>query len=175
MKIITINNNNLTDNDISYEVNRVKGLLVNSNDDLLLCHNNNTFQFLGGHVDSDEELHISLKRELMEEAGISDVNIRNPFLKIITYDDNYFNSGKVVKNIIHYFKVETDEKPNMEKTKYDMIESRTPFYLYYIKDYELERFIIQEEQKDNIDNCIAKEMLLAAGVYNNIYKGDEVI
>ena len=49
MKTIIFNDNNLTDNDIEMRVVRVKGLMFNSSGKILLAHNNNTYQFPGGH------------------------------------------------------------------------------------------------------------------------------
>ena len=53
MKRIFINDNYLRKDDIDFEVVRVKALLVNSKGELLLAHNNNTYQLIGGHVEVD--------------------------------------------------------------------------------------------------------------------------
>ncbi|MEE1342663.1 MAG: NUDIX domain-containing protein, partial [Lachnospiraceae bacterium] len=70
----------------------------NSNNELLIAHNNNTYQLIGGHLKKDEPLEDCLKREIKEETGIYIDEINNPFLNITTYDDNYFFSNKKVEN-----------------------------------------------------------------------------
>jgi len=63
MKNIIINDSNLTDKDIEQTVIRVKGLLINSKGKILLAHNNNTYQFLGGHLEDNEKIDDCISRE----------------------------------------------------------------------------------------------------------------
>ena len=63
----------------------------------------------------------------------------------------------------------------MDSVNLDLVESETPFVLYYIKDYELEDFINQEVEDKNIDEKIAREMLLAYDVYKYLDEEVEVI
>ena len=119
MKQIIFNDNNLTDNDIELKVVRVKALMINSNGKILLAHNNNTYQFPGGHTEENESKKDCLIREVMEETGI-ELNVdEEPFLCITTYDNNYFGSGKKVLNSIYYYRTFTDSLPDLSKTHYD--------------------------------------------------------
>ena len=70
MKRILINDDNLKIDDLDFEVIRVKGLIINSDGDILIAHNNGTYQFPGGHKEDDETLDDSLEREIKEETGI---------------------------------------------------------------------------------------------------------
>ena len=54
MKQILINENNLELEDMEKTVIRVKGMIINSNKEILLAHNNGTYQFPGGHKEDDE-------------------------------------------------------------------------------------------------------------------------
>ena len=103
MRKIIINDSNLKENDIDYSVIRVKALIINDEDKIILAHNNGTFQFPGGHLEEGEELKDAVIREIREETGINDMILDDPFLQIVTYDDNYFNSGKHVINKIYYY------------------------------------------------------------------------
>ena len=175
MRQVIINDHNLNDNDIDYAVTRVKAFMVSDNKDLLLVHNNNTYQFPGGHVEKGEDYKDTLIREIKEETGIDVDKIEDPFLVINTYDNSYFGSDSKVLNKIFYFIVHTNSKPNMNSVNLDLVESETPFVLYYIKDYELEDFINQEVEDKNIDEKIAREMLLAYDVYKYLDEEVEVI
>lgn len=84
MRRILLNDDNLQEEDLDFEVIRVKGLIINSTGDILIAHNNGTYQFPGGHKEDDENLDDCLEREIREETGIS-VTSNGPFMQITTY------------------------------------------------------------------------------------------
>ena len=169
MKEFIINDDNLRDEDIEMKVIRVKALMFNSNGNILLAFNNNTYQFQGGHVNDDEDIDECIKREIREEVGI-DVEIKEePFLSIETYDNNYFNTGKKVLNTIYYYRVFTDLEPDFSRTKYDQLEMKTDFDLFYVSFSNLEKFLISKIDSNEIDPKIAREMLHIVREYNQIY------
>lgn len=173
MKQIFINDNHLKEEDIDYEVIRVKALIVNHNDEILLAHNNYTYQFPGGHKDKEEDLESALQRELKEETGMDLVIDTGPFLQIKTYDNDYFNTGKKVENKIYYFRVFTDEEPDFTKTSYDGLEKESDFNLFYIQIQDLKYFINKSMEDATIDPKIGREMLLALSEYNELFGGIE--
>ena len=69
MKRVIINDNNLDIMNMDSTVIRVKALMVNEKNELLIVHNNYTYQFPGGHWRANESLEESLKREIKEETG----------------------------------------------------------------------------------------------------------
>lgn len=171
MKQIIFNDNNLTDNDIELKVVRVKALMINSNGKILLAHNNNTYQFPGGHTEENESKKDCLIREVMEETGI-ELNVdEEPFLCITTYDNNYFGSGKKVLNSIYYYRTFTDSLPDLSKTHYDELELATDFNLYYVNFNTIEKFLKNAIENGSIDVNIAKEMINVVDVYHEVYGG----
>ena len=171
MKEFVINDDSLRDEDIEMKVIRVKALILNSKGNILLAFNNNTYQFPGGHVDEGEEIDECMKREIREEVGI-DVEVNDPFLSIETYDNNYFGTGKKVLNTIYYYRVFTDLEPDFSRTKYDDLEAKTDFDLFYVDFSNLEKFIISKIDSNEIDPKIAREMLHVVKEYNQIYGGE---
>lgn len=170
MKRILINDDNLKIDDLDFEVIRVKGLIINSDGDILIAHNNGTYQFPGGHKEDDETLDDSLEREIKEETGI-DVESQGPFMLITTYDSNYFNQNKKVCNKIYYYVINTNETPNFEETHYDELECQTEFNLFYISLNELQEFLNKSIDEGSLDINIGREMLLVLEEYNNLYGG----
>ena len=170
MKRILINDDNLKIDDLDFEVIRVKGLIINSDGDILIAHNNGTYQFPGGHKEDDETLDDSLEREIKEETGI-DVESQGPFMSITTYDSNYFNQNKKVCNKIYYYVINTNETPNFEETHYDELECQTEFKLFYISLNELQEFLNKSIDEGSLDINIGREMLLVLEEYNNLYGG----
>ena len=170
MKRILINDDNLKIDDLDFEVIRVKGLIINSDGDILIAHNNGTYQFPGGHKEDDETLDDSLEREIKEETGI-DVESQGPFMLITTYDSNYFNQNKKVCNKIYYYVINTNETPNFEETHYDELECQTEFNLFYISLNDLQEFLNKSIDEGSLDINIGREMLLVLEEYNNLYGG----
>ena len=171
MKEIIINDNKLTDNDIEKKVVRVKGLLINSSGQILLAHNNNTYQFPGGHKEDFESIDSCIIREIKEETGIELSVDGGPFLCITTYDNNYFGSGKKVKNSIYYYRFLTDEKPNFNETHYDELELATEFNLFYVVFADLENFLNKAIEDGNIDGNIGREMIHVFNIYKEQFGG----
>ena len=171
MKTIIFNDYNLDDNQMIDKVIRVKGLIINSNGNILLAHNNNTYQFPGGHLEDNEDMDDCIIREIMEETGIFLEVKEEPFLCIKTYDNNYFNTGKKVLCYVYYYRFFTDKMPDLSKTHYDELEIATDFNLYYIVFSDLRNFLKKAISNDMINPAISREMIAAIDVYNEVYGG----
>ena len=171
MKKIVINDNNLNNDSMEMEVVRVKGLIINSKGKILLAHNNNTYQFPGGHREDDESNEECIVREIKEETGINVLLKEEPFMCITTYDNDYFGTGRKVLSKIYYYRFFTDELPNYEETHYDALELATDFNLFYIEFDDLKNFLMKCIKNDTIDANIAREMIFVVDVYNEIFGG----
>lgn len=159
MKEILYNHDNLTKDDIDEVVTRVKALIINSDNEIMLGYSNKTYQFPGGHLENGETLEEALLREIKEETGIELKNISiKPFQKITHYSKNYYNSSKNRQNDIYYFIIKTDEKFNMENSNLDEGERLGNYTVKYIKLDEFEQ-ILTDSIKDNpINKTIVEEM-----------------
>ena len=171
METIIINDNNLIDDEIESKVTRVKGLIINSKGKILLAHNNNTYQFPGGHLEDDEDMDSCIIREIKEETGISVEVKEEPFLCIKTYDNDYFGTGKKVLNSIYYYRFFTDDMPNFEETQYDELELATEFSLFYVVFADLENFLNKAINDGNIDANIGREMIHVFNIYKEQFGG----
>lgn len=171
MRQIIINDNNLVDEDMEDSVTRVKGLIINSRGKILLAHNNNTYQFPGGHIEEGEDMNSCIVREVKEETGIDVTVDEEPFLCIKTYDNNYFGSGKKVLNSIYYYRFLTDAMPNFEETHYDELEMATDFNLFYVVFADLENFLNKSIDDGMIDPSIGREMIHVVQIYHDLYGG----
>ncbi len=169
MKEIIINDKNLTDSDIEETVVRVKGLVLNYKGTILLAHNNNTYQFPGGHVEEGETMEDCIVREIKDETGIRLTVTEGPFLCIKTYDDDYFGTGKNVLNCIYYYRLFTDEVPNFSETHYDELELATDFNLFYLNFGQLDEFLKKHISSDKMDPKIAREMIYVVEEYNKLF------
>ena len=166
MKQLITNNYNLTDSDMTEVVKRVKVLLVNSNNDVLLGYSHNNYQFPGGHVEENETLVQAVNREILEETGI-ELNITNiePFACAIGYYKDWPAEGKNRKIEIYYYEVKTDEKPNLENTDYTENEKDGNFELRYIPLLNVENVLRTNAEEYGDKKGIAREMIDLFWVY----------
>lgn len=98
MKEFITNKYNLTEDDVTEVVKRVKVLAINSNNEILLGYSHNDYQFPGGHVEEGESLLQTVKREMLEETGI-DLKMENvePFAVALGYYKDWPAEGKIGK------------------------------------------------------------------------------
>ncbi len=166
MKNIITNQYNLTDYDITEIVRRVKILIINSNDEILLGYSHNNYQFPGGHVEDGEELIQTVKRELREETGMTLNNLNIiPFARAIGYYKDWPEKGKNRKIEIYYYEIKTDDRPNLNNTSYTKNEKDGKFELRYIPLSDVEEELRRNVLKFGDEKGIAREMLELFAVY----------
>ena len=161
MKRIIYNESNLKNSEIDEKVVRVKGVFVNSNNEILLSCCEDLYQFPGGHVELGETLLEAFKREIEEEMGITLKEINEPYLHIINCTRNYRNTGKNRQNEIYYYLVKTEEEPHLEKTNFDEYESLGNYNVNKIKLCEFKEKVLSNEFNKNETIGLTKEMLTA--------------
>ena len=69
MKKLVTNQYSLKEEDMTEVVKRVKILLRNSNNEVLLAYSHNNYQFLGGHVEERETLIETVNREITKKQA----------------------------------------------------------------------------------------------------------
>lgn len=158
-----INKDNLKESEIDSIVKRVKSLIINSNNEILLGYSNNEYQFPGGHVEEGETIEHALKREVLEETGIEIENNIKAFYRINGYYKDWPCKGKNRKTENYYFIINTDLKPNLSKASYTNSEKEGNFSLKYIPLESVEELLI----KNKDTRGIAKEMLTVIRFYKN--------
>ena len=164
-KIIT-NKNNLKEEDMTELVQRVKVLLVNSRNEILLGYSHNDYQFPGGHVDDGEKLIDTLKREILEETGIIlNIDEIEPFACAIGYYKDWPAEGKNRKIEIYYYEIKTDEQPNLENTEYTENEKDGNFELRYINLNDVEQELSTNADKFGDKYGIARGMIDLLKIY----------
>lgn len=161
MKEVIFNNQNLSDEDIQIFENKVKVIIKNSKDELLVCKRNGVIHFIGGKVEKNETCQEAAAREIAEETGIA-ISVSDssliPFFRMKQYQQNYYNSGKNCSLSITYLLCDTDEKFDYDKRNLDEYESKEHFTLEYIpmhnflEELEKNREIAKKDKREFIIN-----------------------
>ncbi len=170
MKIETKNLNNLTMNDIQKQQHRVKVILLNSKDEILLCRRNGVYNFIGGHIEKGEGPLECAQREIREETGMTVRlgNFEQPFYKLQCYEKNYYNLGLNYFTTIQFLVGNTDSQIDLDKRQLDENESKQVFTLEYIP-YEKLREVLDENRviaKKEKREFIIDEMLHVLDEYD---------
>ena len=134
MEIKIFNQDNLKDNEINEVVTRVKVFLLNENNEILIANCVDCYMLPGGHVEEDESLISTLKREVLEETGISidDSEIKQPFLEVRTYKKNHRGTTKNRLSKIIYFFIKSNKIPDLTKLNLTEFEKENNFQINFI-------------------------------------------
>lgn len=169
MKRVIINEDNLNIMNIDSTIIRVKALMVNKKDELLIVHNNYTYQFPGGHWKLSESLEDCLKREIKEETGIDSTIETGPFMVIEEYYKNYLETGNSRCNKMYYYIVHNNDNPKVEEMSLSELEKQTDFNLFYIPIKDMKQFLEESIANNTIEKIIGMEMLTVMKEYKENY------
>ena len=174
MEIKILNPDNLTDNEVDEIVTRIKVFLLNENNKILIAHCGECCMLPGGHVENNESLISTLKRELLEETGISidDSEIKQPFLEVRTYKKNHRETNKNRMSKIVYFFIKTNKKPDLNNLNLTEHEKENNFSTSFVDINSLEetlKKIINNSKLDYVAG-IANEILFAFKKLENYLK-----
>lgn len=169
MKIVTLNPNKLTMKDIDREQHRVKVLLFNSKDEVLLCKINGVYNFIGGHIEGNETSVETAQREIKEETGISMKleDFSAPFFKLQSFEKNYYNSSRNYFTTIEFIEGKTDKPIDLNSTNLDSEEKKKIFQLEYIAYKDLSNILEGNRDASKKENreFIIDEMQAVLKVY----------
>lgn len=160
MKDIIINKDNVKESEVTYKSIRVKALIINENNEILLGHSYSEYQFPGGHVEEGEDLNLALRRELKEETGLLyETKELDPYARKIQYIKDFPKTGENKKVVINYYLINDDRIPDLDNTNYTEEEKDGNYKLRYIP-----LKIVRDVIKENVLKCgdvsgIAQEML----------------
>ncbi len=165
MKEILYNYDNLLKEDINETVIRIKILLINEQNEIMLGHCDNIYQFPGGHLEEGESFITCIKREVLEETGIDlDVELDNeikPFLKISHFNRDYPSKGSNRSSELYYYYLKTDKHPDLSRVNYTENEKKGKFEVKKINMDTVEKVLIDNIPGNPKNKIIVPEMIEA--------------
>ena len=166
MRKIIKNDHHLKEHDITDFVKKVKVLLINSHNEVMLAHCHNQYQFPGGTQEPEEDLIDTLNREIKEETGLQlNIKVLDPIIGSFGYYKDWPEIGRNKKIEIYYYEILTDEKPKLDHTHLTENEKAGNFALRYISFNKIEEEILKNVEQYGDVQGIAKEMLEILKLY----------
>ena len=169
MEKIIINKDNLKDEDMTEVIKKVKVMLINSKNEILIGYSYNCYQFPGGTHEEGEELIETINREIEEETGIV-LNATNlePFACSFGYYKDWPKEGINRKIEIYYYKMMLDELPHLDNTNYTDAEIEGKFELRYLPLDGIEEVLIKNAEEYPVAIPITNELLELFKVYRKL-------
>ena len=165
MKIIQFNKDNITKEKIEKTVRKSRGIVLNEEGKALVVNYAGLYMLPGGKIEEGEEEKVTetLKREVLEEAGIEKVEFEEePFLKIESYDKDYYdrqlkkNISRLTETFFYFGK--TKEQINLDKQSLTESEKNGNFSISFenlsVIQYLVENNKTDNEKKENFDREI---------------------
>ncbi len=169
MKTIIYNQDLLDEKDVKYRSIRLKALIINSKNELLVGYSHNTYQFIGGHLEEGEDLIEGLVREVEEEAGIKvEKEEIKPFFLRKKYYKNYPEENANSCYEYHYYVINTDRLPDLTKVNYTEAEKVGKFELRYIPIEKIEEEFEENKKVSERTKIVEEENIEAIKIFKSM-------
>lgn len=163
--MILVNNPfNLNLNDITEIMNKVRCIIVDKNNNILLTHYADMYMFPGGKLKNNENNTIALIRELREELGIDFTTFE--IQEFITYENYLKNYNRVDNDVVNrlnktkYYIIEVDnlKELNISKDNLSLNEKNNKFYTEFCNLYESLNKVNNYKSNNIRNNYFKKEI-----------------
>lgn len=152
MKIIEFNQNHITKDETDKVARKVRGIILNQEGKALVAKNMGIYILPGGSMEVENRKQ-ALQRELLEEAGIEQVELEDiPFLKIENYDAKHYD--KVSKRLItkltetYFYFGKTQQQVNKVKQNLTESEKKGDFSISF-ENLSVIEYLVEHNQTDN--------------------------
>lgn len=152
MKVIQYNQENVTKEEIDKVVRKSRGIILNKDGKALCIKYAGLYTFPGGSIEEENPLE-TLHREVLEETGIEQVKFeQEPFLKIESYDRNYYDR-KQKKNInrlteTYFYYGNTQDEIHQERQVLTQSEKEEEFTASF-QNLSVLQYLAENNQTDN--------------------------
>ena len=168
---LVINEDNLKISDVDDYSTKVRAILVDEDNKILIANYHSMILLPGGKVDEGETLSTAITRELSEELGQDyDEKELESFVTLNYYQKNYPKIDGILKNRLvktHYF-VGKYKEIKKDLQKLTEREKRGNFRLELVSLEELENLILNNQNNNPRNIYFQKELLTILEMYKNI-------
>lgn len=172
MKLV-LNDENMQINEISEFNSKVRAILIDEENRVLIANYGGVFLFPGGSIDAKESINEAIIRELREETGMIYEERDLTFLaQLDFFQKNYMKRNGMIKNrlIRTYYFIGNIKKIELKHQCLTEKEKKDGFKLELVPLSEFERFILNN-QNDNFRNIyFQREMIEIIKLYRNSFE-----
>lgn len=170
MKRIILNDDNLRVEDIENRIKKVRALIIDDNNMVTLCNYGDVYMMPGGKIEDDEEVILTLLRELEEELGIRFE--KDELKKLVTIENMAKNypiresndrCNRVCKT--SYFVIRSNRKIDKNKVRLTDSELKHNFRIEYVLMNRVLEVIENNEYRNCRNKYFVKEMLIVFKEY----------
>ena len=175
---LTINKHNLKLNEIEEYKIKVRAILINEKNELLIANYGGTYLLPGGKIDQNEEITKCLLRELKEETGtIYNYNELEYLCHIDYFQNKYPKVNGKIKNrlITTYYYIGKYKNIILDKIKLTENEQKGNFKLQLIPLDELENILIENKNNNPRNIYFQKELLAVINIYQNLEQKKKIL
>lgn len=168
---IVINDDNLKMNEVNKQNSKVRAILVNDNNEVMVAYYGGVILLPGGSMDKDENVLEALRREIREEIGISYETEDLSFLaELDHFQRNYVSREGATSNLLvktYYFtgSYKSIDYSNQHLTRK---EKKDGFRLELIPLEEIEKKVLENQNDNPRNEYFQRELLEIINVYKSI-------
>ena len=168
--MLVINEDNLSTEEVQEFSEKVRAILVDENNRILIAHYGNVILLPGGSIEANENIYDAIKRELSEETGqVYEAIELEPIGTLKHFQKNYPKRDGTTRNRLvqtHYFTgtYKVILKDNQSLTEK---EHKDGFKLELLSLEELERIIATNQSANPRNIYFRQELLAILNAYKN--------
>lgn len=174
---LIINDDNLNINEVQEFSIKVRAILIDENNQMLIANYGNVILLPGGKVDNGETYYTAVIRELREEIGLEYSREELNYLVTLNYyQKNYPKREGTFQNRLvqtHYF-VGQYKGIKKEEQKLTEKEQKFNFRLELISLEDLENIILSNENSNPRNIYFQRELLTILACYKNMKQSSVV-
>ena len=171
----TIINNSSELSYVNFVTNKVRAIIIDSNNNIIVTKYADMFMLPGGKVDKNESLEEAIIRELKEELGIVyNIDELLPFVCYQNYIKNYkLNDSYVNKlNKTFYYIIYSDKKINYNNVELSDREKNNNFSVFNMNLCDVIKLVSSYESKNVRNSYFRKELL---DVLNSVKSNNKIL
>lgn len=175
MNKIVNNENNLNIKDIDVIKDKVRALIIDDNENIILINYADVFMLPGGKIEKEENIDDALKREIKEELGL-DINLTDekPLVRIDNYLKNYpvRDSSEKINKLTRTIYYVINENYNVDFSKINLSNSEKngKFEIIKVNLKDLKSIILNYKSTNERYEIFKNELLQVIDNYYNVKK-----